>query len=566
MIRRHRRPPGLLIRTVTVTFVTATALLAVIFFAVMVSVRKQVRNAAQADLESSQRMFAAIQLREQRSIRLQATNVAESPTLKAAVDTYAAESRTASEFIQRQLLNTITAELAKVADRVEADAIVVVDTAHETLAAAGPMAPAWPPGHSVPLLSDPSAGAATESVAHIGDVTFQVVSVPLTLSDGSTLGSLYLVTNIDRRFAQQLGELAHAQIAIVTTGEIVASTLSRDSESIFESALPTLSASGTLDLQGESNAYRRLFVVGDTAFYALTSIDTAAFTALRETTSALFVIAIVAVGLALLASIWIAHRLSEPIKRLSSSLQRMATSRQFGATLPLTGSSRELDMLTETFNALMASVASAEAETEAAYTAAIRALATALDARDPYTAGHSERVSVLSVAIGRTLQLSPDELEVLRLGALLHDIGKIGVPDDVLRKPSALTSSEYDTIKQHTVLGARILRTVPFLAPHIPIVELHHERPDGNGYPHGLIGDDIPLAARIVHVADAYDAMTNARAYRPGRPSHEALSELWNASGTEFHAEIVSALATALPVATMTASKEKETVAEAYVA
>jgi len=532
----------------------------------MVSVRQQVRNAAQADLESSQRMFAALQLREQRSIRLQATNIAESPTLKAAVDTYAAESRTANEFIQRQLLNTITAELANVADRVEADAIVVVDTAHKTLAAAGPMAPAWPPGHSVPLLSNPSAGAAAESVAHIGDVTFQVVSVPLTLSDGSTLGSLYLVTNIDRRFAQQLGELAHAQIAIVTTGEIVASTLSPDSQSIFEGAVPTLAASGTLDVQGESNAYRRLFVVGDTAFYALTSIDTAAFTALRQTTSTLFVIAIVAVGLALLASIWIAHRLSEPIKRLSSSLQRMATSRQFDATLPLTGSSRELDMLTETFNALMASVASAEAETEAAYTAAIRALATALDARDPYTAGHSERVSVLSVAIGRTLNLSADDLEVLRLGALLHDIGKIGVPDDVLRKPGALTSSEYDTIKQHTVLGARILRTVPFLAQHIAIVELHHERPDGNGYPRGLLGDDIPLAARIVHVADAYDAMTNARAYRPGRPSHEALSELWNASGTEFHAEIVSALATALPVATMTASKEKETVAEAYVA
>jgi putative nucleotidyltransferase with HDIG domain len=242
----------------------------------------------------------------------------------------------------------------------------------------------------------------------------------------------------------------------------------------------------------------------------------------------------------------------------------MATSRQFDAKLPLTGSSRELDTLTETFNALMASVASAEAETEAAYTAAIRALATALDARDPYTAGHSERVSVLAVAIGRSLKLSADDLEVVRLGALLHDIGKIGVPDDVLRKPGALTPSEYDTIKQHTVLGARILRTVPFLAPHIPIVELHHERPDGNGYPHGLIGDDIPLAARIVHVADAYDAMTNARAYRPGRPSHEALSELWNASGTEFHAEVVSALASALPVVTTVVSKDP--VAEACVA
>jgi putative nucleotidyltransferase with HDIG domain len=195
----------------------------------------------------------------------------------------------------------------------------------------------------------------------------------------------------------------------------------------------------------------------------------------------------------------------------------------------------------------MASVSAAEAETQSAYTAAIRALAAALDARDPYTAGHSERVSVLSVAIGRALQLPADELEVLRLGALLHDIGKIGVPDEVLRKPGPLTAGEFDAIKQHTVLGARILRTVPFLARHIPIVELHHERPDGGGYPHGLAGDDIPLAARIVHVADAYDAITNARAYRPGRQSGDALRELWACAGTDFDAEVVGALATALP-------------------
>jgi putative nucleotidyltransferase with HDIG domain len=199
-------------------------------------------------------------------------------------------------------------------------------------------------------------------------------------------------------------------------------------------------------------------------------------------------------------------------------------------------------------------VADAEAQTEAAYTGAIRALAAALDARDPYTAGHSERVSVVSIAIGRELGLSQPALEVLRLGALLHDIGKIGVSDEVLRKPTVLTASEYDAIKQHPVLGARILRQVPFLAPHLAIVELHHERPDGRGYPYGLRGDDIPLAARIVHVADAYDAMTSARAYRSARPAGEALRELWRCAGTEFHADIVGALATALPALTSEAA------------
>ena len=110
----------------------------------------------------------------------------------------------------------------------------------------------------------------------------------------------------------------------------------------------------------------------------------------------------------------------------------------------------------------------------------------------------------------------------------------------------AADAEEYETIKQHRV-GARILRSVPFLEPHIPIVELHHERPDGKGYPHGLRGDEIPLVASIVHVADAFDAMTSARAYRPARATSEGLRELWRCAGTQFDAEVVHALAKALP-------------------
>ena len=168
----------------------------------------------------------------------------------------------------------------------------------------------------------------------------------------------------------------------------------------------------------------------------------------------------------------------------------------------------------------------------------MRALAAALDARDPYTAGHSERVSTFAVAMGEELKLDAEAMETLRLGALLHDIGKIGVPDEVLRKPGALTAAEFEAIKTHPSAGARILRSIPFLAPHIPIVELHHERPDGLGYPYGLRGDEIPLAARIVHVADAFDAMTSARAYRSGRIPVEAIAELRRCIGTDFDGRV----------------------------
>jgi putative nucleotidyltransferase with HDIG domain len=157
---------------------------------------------------------------------------------------------------------------------------------------------------------------------------------------------------------------------------------------------------------------------------------------------------------------------------------------------------------------------------------------------------------MLSVAIARVLALSAEAVNVIRLGALLHDIGKIGIPDAVLLKAGPLSPTEFDIIKQHPVVGARILRTVPFLIPHIPIVELHHERPDGLGYPYGLRGDDIPMAARIVHVADAYDAITTKRAYRSARPPGNALRELRRCAGTEYHAEVIEALAAALSTIT----------------
>jgi putative nucleotidyltransferase with HDIG domain len=300
-------------------------------------------------------------------------------------------------------------------------------------------------------------------------------------------------------------------------------------------------------LNGEEYAVRPLLVSGPARIYTLTSIDAAARAATRDALFALGTIACGSFVLALLGSLWLARMLAEPIDRASKAIATMTAARDFRRTIEPTGTSRELDALAGAFNDLMQGLAAAEAETRAAYLGAIRALAAALDARDPYTAGHSERVSAYSVMIGRHMGLGDAEVDVLRLGALLHDIGKIGLTDEILRKPGALTADEFEQIKRHPALGARILRQVPFLAPHLPIVELHHERPDGKGYPFGLRAEDIPIAARIVHVADAFDAMTSARAYRPSRPAVAAIAELRRYSGTQFDPASVDAFCAAHP-------------------
>jgi putative nucleotidyltransferase with HDIG domain len=269
---------------------------------------------------------------------------------------------------------------------------------------------------------------------------------------------------------------------------------------------------------------------------------------MSEALRAVAALAGLALLLSALASVWLARALTRPIDTLSGELERMAADRETRARLTVGGTSRELDLLAARFNGLLDALAAAAEETRGAYVSAIRALAAALDARDPYTAGHSERVSDLSVRLGVRLGLRDDELQVLRIGALLHDIGKIGVPDAILQKPGPLTPAEVERIKTHTTLGARILAHVPFLAAHIPIVELHHERPDGRGYPHGLAGEAIPRPARIVHVADAYDAMTTARSYRGARPPAEAVAEICRGAGTEFDAAVAEALAAELAV------------------
>ena len=181
-----------------------------------------------------------------------------------------------------------------------------------------------------------------------------------------------------------------------------------------------------------------------------------------------------------------------------------------------------------------------------AYYGTIESLRLAVDAKDSYTKHHSDRVSYYSVLIGKQLGLNEEDLEILKQGALFHDVGKIGIPDSILQKPGKLTNEEYDDIKNHPSIGSKILAPAKIFNDLVPMVLHHHERYDGRGYPVGLSGEDIPLMARIVCVADSFDAMTSDRSYRPRFDVITALGELENCKGSQFDSICVDAFLIAL--------------------
>lgn len=184
-------------------------------------------------------------------------------------------------------------------------------------------------------------------------------------------------------------------------------------------------------------------------------------------------------------------------------------------------------------------------------TQTITAIANALDAKDTYTEGHAERVSAYSAHIAEKLGMSEEEVRNIRFVALFHDIGKIGVPDSVLNKPGRLSTEEFDQMKQHTVVGGEIIKDLDMIPGVFVGARYHHERYDGTGYPEGLKGAEIPQIARIIAVADAYDAMTTNRIYRNRLTNEQALSELEKGMGTQFDPDAVSALIDMLRTGTL---------------
>jgi len=263
-----------------------------------------------------------------------------------------------------------------------------------------------------------------------------------------------------------------------------------------------------------------------------------------------------AVGLAIIAGFFFATGISRPIRALAEKTREIAQG-NYQQRLDLTAKN-EIGDLARNFNVMSGSIQRAIEDLKKAahenhllFVNSIRMLAAAIDAKDPYTRGHSERVARYSIAIGKHLGLPAEQVKNLRISALLHDVGKIGIDDRILRKPGALSEDEFEIMKTHPEKGAAIMSGVAQLIDIIPGMKYHHEKWAGGGYPEGLVGDEIPMQARIVAIADTYDAMTTNRPYQKAMELSYVVEKIVSFADSRFDPRVVEAFVKAFKAGDM---------------
>ncbi len=365
--------------------------------------------------------------------------------------------------------------------------------------------------------------------------------------------------NLTARISQSQPDLDYLAI-IDNTGQILAHNSLALTGSVFQKS-PGVPIGNELGLNvrkvSRDNNWIYEFTVpilfsGNQVGHVITGLNASMFAAARSTAANRIIMIIsLLLPLAIAVSLLLSRLFTYPIEQLSDGVARIQSGED-QVIVPIT-SNDELATLTRNFNKMAGTIEAQKRslinyseDLEQSYADIVKILAAALDARDNYTYGHSSRVSQLSVAVGKKLQLKPYELNELEMTCLLHDIGKINIPDSILNKPGQLDDDEYQQIKDHPYRGVEILDLTESLKKYIPAVLHHHEWYDGSGYPENLAGDDIPLYARVLSIADAYDAMTSSRPYRQGMSRHDAIAELKSFKGRQFHPEMVDLFIDAL--------------------
>jgi HAMP domain-containing protein len=303
--------------------------------------------------------------------------------------------------------------------------------------------------------------------------------------------------------------------------------------------------------------------IPDTGWGVIVQIpqDKAYYSAIQMGYQSLVLVAVVTIGAVFFGTLFAGH-ISRPIQLLAQGARRLAGG-DYGIRVPIKANN-EVGVLAESFNHMGEEIQKAIEQIRQAahrnkelFMGSIRMLANAIDEKDPYTRGHSERVAFYSSLIAKHLGMTEEEVERVHLSGIIHDVGKIGIEDKILRKPAALTEEEYEIMKQHPRKGEKILDAVPLLKQMAGAGLMHHENVDGSGYPDGLKGDQIPLLGRIVSVADAFDAMTTDRPYSKAMTFEAALSRLRFLAGKKFDGTCVDAIEKAAATGDLTPAKAR---------
>ena len=417
------------------------------------------------------------------------------------------------------------------------------------------------------LLADADGNPVTGFLGKNEEISVDSVSPALQLFPLITLnGTLYEGTTVPINLgAENLGSLilgkrfeigspnSYGYAALVYDHKILLTNFPSASVRDLESQLQARCGNGKGDCEIRSGGEDFLTVRVERAslgervlFFKFQSIDAAMeqFTrGFRQVFLGIGTAGLLLLGLfAVLAS----RSFSKPITNLLVHLSESEQTGQLRPNFSIHSPVKEVNRLADALNRAAEAIQESQAHLEKATVEFIETMAQALDARDPYTAGHSNRVSVNSTTIAEAMGLSREQVEIIRIGAKLHDIGKIGIPDAVLQKPGRLTSEEYAMIKLHPQIGKRILEKAARFQDYLPIVELHHEDYNGGGYPYGLKGEDVQLGVRIVHVADVYDAITSDRSYRKAMSEEQVMELLKAGSGKQFDPAVLEAFFTVL--------------------
>jgi HD-GYP domain-containing protein (c-di-GMP phosphodiesterase class II) len=499
------------------------------------TVRDGLRSSLRVNHQSIARLRARSDLQNSRFLRV----VGENASLKAGLQLLRSEPSSA------EARRTVEDQLRELCEQMGFDFLQVSDPGGAPLAAV-----LRTQGQVVPFSHGP-AHSAPRGLLMLGDQVYQIASVPIDQAE-ENIGTL----SVGERF--DFSEFSTPAV-LLRDGRVLKSSLPGIAAPEAEAALRGCRGQAECDVRLGGAVYISLPL--ESAFFgdvyhvrSLQNVD-AATGPLQSVLNHVFLLASIGVVLAaLLFSIVSSQSIVKPIAAMIAHLRRSESTGllpEFDRDLSPV---REIQELTAGFNRAAGAIREARRNLQLAYVEFVGSLASALDARDRYTSGHSGRVSELSCATAVAMGVQGEQLDEIRIGALLHDIGKIGISDTVLQKPGRLTAEEFALVRQHPSIGRRILEVVHGFAPYLAAVELHHENWDGSGYPHGQVAEQTPLAARIIHVSDAFDAMTTDRPYRRGMSHEAALTIIRKFAGTQFDPRVVDAF-----LASLACNEEEET-------